>query len=184
MSNTHCPVCGKHELREEITDFRAEFKDDSGGLREVVVKGVRKNICEACGEYFFDEPSEEKISVAQRAAMGLLSADKLQAFRKSLGKSQEQMSELLGLGKRTWCRWESNDHFQSESFDRYLRLLMFAPANVRALETLQLWKDRPDSLAALSERFPHVSDVEAAHEFETRFEAILKTGPFSRTTGS
>jgi putative zinc finger/helix-turn-helix YgiT family protein len=177
MEVQKCPICSNGKLRQETSDFKAQFEDGSGQAHEVVVRDVRKNVCDTCGEFLLDEESENRISSAQRAAMGLLSADELAAFRKSLEKTQEEMSDLLGLGKRTWCRWESNDHFQSESFDRYLRLLMFAPSNVRALETIELWKHGV-ARELLAASFPFIRDVQATEEFGKQFGAMLRSGPF------
>jgi putative zinc finger/helix-turn-helix YgiT family protein len=137
IERTKCPICHKGTLRLEVSDFNASFEDSAGATQEVVVRDIPKKVCDVCGEYILDEESEEKISSAQREAMGLLSADELIRFRRSLLKTQEEMAELLCLGKKTWCRWESNDHFQSESLDRYLRLLIENPANVRLLELMK-----------------------------------------------
>jgi putative zinc finger/helix-turn-helix YgiT family protein len=137
MEKTKCPICGKGKLRREVGEFRAQFEDDSGEKREVVVRDISKNVCDVCGEFILDQESEDRISSAQRSAMGLLSAGEIAAFRKSLGKRQEEMSDLLGLGKKTWCRWESNDHFQSESLDRYVRLLIENPTNIVLLERMK-----------------------------------------------
>jgi|SRR5208283_410066 len=178
MSEGRCPLCGSVKLHEEVGDFTAQFQDDKGQTRDVVVHDIKRSVCDSCGEYVLDEAAEDRISAAQREAMGLLSASCLESFRKSLGKTQEEMSDLLGLGKRTWCRWESNDHFQSASFDRYLRLLIFAPKNVEALEKIDIWKDGIESPAVLAERFPFVPDVKAAQEQGARFEAELRSGPF------
>ena len=178
MTKAKCPLCGGGNLQEETGDFTAQFEDEKGQAREVVVHEVTRSVCESCGEYVLDEVAEDRISAAQREAMGLLGASRLESFRKSLGKTQEEMSDLLGLGKRTWCRWESNDHFQSVSFDRYLRLLMFAPANVRALETIDMWKHGVETPSALAERFPYVRDVKTAQELGARFVAALRSGPF------
>jgi putative zinc finger/helix-turn-helix YgiT family protein len=178
MEERACPICGEGKLRQETSDFRAEFKDASSGrMSEVVVHNIPKSVCDKCGDFILDEESEDKISAAQRAAMGLVSAQELQAFRKSLGKTQEEMSELLGLGKKTWCRWESNDYFQNESLDRYLRLLMFVPSNVKALETLEFWKHGV-AQEVLAAAFPHIRDVQRAKESGRQFEELLRSGPF------
>jgi putative zinc finger/helix-turn-helix YgiT family protein len=178
MTKGKCPLCGAAKLHQETGDFTAQFENDEGQTRDVIVHDVTRSVCDSCGEYVLDEVAEDRISAAQRAAMGLLSASCLESFRKSLEKTQEEMSELLRLGKRTWCRWESNDHFQSASFDRYLRLLMFAPANISALEKIDIWKDGVESPSALADRFPFVRDVRIARDLGARFEAELRSGPF------
>jgi hypothetical protein len=46
------------------------------------------------------------------------------------------MARLLGIGDKTYCRWESGSYIQSEAFDRYLRLLLIAPENLEVLEEI------------------------------------------------
>ena len=125
MKNARCPLCGEGNLHEEASEFRSHFVDDAGIQRDVVVPNVLKLRCDSCDAgYIIDSESESRISAAQREALGLLSAKDLLQFRGRLGMSQETLAELLGLGRKTWCRWESTDHFQSEAFDRYIRLLL------------------------------------------------------------
>jgi putative zinc finger/helix-turn-helix YgiT family protein len=178
MEKAKCPICGKGKLRVEIGDFRAQFEDSSGRTREVVVHDIPKNVCDACGEFMLDQESEDRISSAQRAAMGLLGAHQLAAFRKTLGKTQEEMSELLGLGKKTWCRWESNDHFQSESLDRYLRLLIENPSNVISLERMK--RDAAEGAAAKATVEPATFSLlacdDSLREMADAFTELLSTG--------
>ena len=137
MNETRCPLCGKGKLREDTSEFRSHFIDNAGARRDVIVPNVLKLRCDTCGEYIIDPDSESRISVAQREALGLLGAAKLQQLRRRLNMSQEAMAELLGWGKKTWCRWESANHFQSEAFDRYLRRLIEVPANIEMLKAHQ-----------------------------------------------
>jgi putative zinc finger/helix-turn-helix YgiT family protein len=177
MNNDRCPVCGKGQLHEEVGEFRTDFIADNGERRDVIVPHVKKLVCDQCKEYILDPESESRISAAQRRALGLLGAEDLARFRNRLIKSQEGMAELLGLGKKTWCRWESNDYFQSEAFDRYLRLLMFAPSNVQALQLID--KEKRDGAINLPNTFQYVSDVKSAEAFAEQFESVLLDGPFN-----
>lgn len=171
-----CPLCGKGHLHEQVGEFRSDFVTDDGKRRDVIVPQITKLVCDQCGEYILDPQSEERIAAAQRKALGLLGADDLANFRKSLGKSQEGISELLGLGKKTWCRWESNDYFQSEAFDRYLRLLVFAPVNVQALQIID--KKKRDGDINLAETFRYVPDVTSTEALAGAFLSVLVDGPF------
>jgi putative zinc finger/helix-turn-helix YgiT family protein len=178
MARTKCPVCGKGPLRSEIGDFKASFEDSSGVVQEVLVRDISKRVCDACGEFILDQEAEERISSAQRAAMGLLSAEELIRFRKSLFKTQEEMAELLCLGKKTWCRWESNDHFQSESLDCYLRLLIENPANVLLLERMK--HDRSigeeKKASAVAARFWQLECTNALRERANTFTELFTSG--------
>jgi len=78
--------------------------------------------------------------------MRRLTPGEIRRFRELLGKTQEEMSELLGIGKKTYTRWESGAYPQTESSDRYLRLVMFRRENLRFLERhnakVEAWKTR------------------------------------------
>lgn len=176
MRDNKCQVCGKGKLHEELSEFRTEFTSDDGERRDVFVPQITKLVCDQCGEYILDIESESRISAAQRRALGLLSAEDLVGLRSSLGKSQEGMAELLGLGKKTWCRWESNDYFQSEAFDRYLRLLRFAPSNLQALVLID--KEKRDGNIDLSQTFRYVRDVPSTESLAALFLPVLTDGPF------
>jgi putative zinc finger/helix-turn-helix YgiT family protein len=173
-----CPICGKGQLHEEVGDFKAEFQHESGEPRFVAVPNVKRFRCDACGEAILEKGSEDRISDAQRAAMGRLTAGELERFRKGLELSQEEMADLIGAGRKTYCRWESADHFQSEAFDRFIRLLMFAPSNVDALKLIRREKGVEESDANLAARFPHVKDVTSAKTSSKRFSATLLAGAF------
>jgi len=178
MNDTRCPICGNGTLKQEISEFRSDFVDDQGRKHDVIVPDVIKFRCDSCGEYILDPESESRISAAQRAEMGLLSASDLQNFRNRLGKSQESMSDLLGLGKKTWCRWESNDHFQSEAFDRYLRLLIEVPSSMQMLELIKRRKQEGAAVAVhrTSQLFIYIENLQASQDAETQFTAMLAAG--------
>jgi len=178
MKNQRCPMCGRGTLKTEASEFRSTFIDANGTKKDLVVPDVTKHRCDVCDEYILDPLSENKISAAQRHAMGLLGAEELIAFRKGLNKSQEAISDLLGLGKKTWCRWESNDYFQSEASDRSLRLLMFAPSNVAALELIKLHKESGD--INLSDTFKYVKNLKVAQRFAEQHGNYLTDGPFRK----
>jgi putative zinc finger/helix-turn-helix YgiT family protein len=177
MATDRCPVCGKGKLHEELGEFRTDFISDDGKHRDVIVPQIKKLVCGQCGEYILDPESESRISAAQRHAMGLLGAEELMRLRNSLGKSQEGMAELLGLGKKTWCRWESDDYFQSEAFDRYLRLLVFVPSNVEALKLID--KEKRDGKTDLSRTFRYVPDARSTEVLARQFLPVLMDGPFN-----
>jgi putative zinc finger/helix-turn-helix YgiT family protein len=178
MNDTRCPICSKGLLKKEISEFRSDFEDDQGRRHDVVVPDVVKFRCDSCGEYILDSAAESRISAVQRAEMGLLSATDLQRFRNKLGKSQEAIASLLGLGKKTWCRWESNDHFQSEAFDRFLRLLIEVPSNVEMLELIRTQKQEGATVGTRSDPgvFTFLARLEVTQECEKEFTAMLTTG--------
>ena len=110
--------------------------------------------------------------------MGRLTAGELERFRKGLELSQEEMADLIGAGRKTYCRWESADHFQSGLSDRFIRLLMFAPSNVEALNLIRREESMEESESSLATRFPHVSDITSARASGKKFSVSLSSGAF------
>jgi putative zinc finger/helix-turn-helix YgiT family protein len=177
IENT-CPVCGKGTLKSITSEFKAHFEDDEGKERDLLVPNVTYQKCDSCGEDLLDQNASNKISQAQRAAMGLLSADEIRAIRQKLGRTQLQMSQLLGIGEKTYCRWESGIHFQSEAFDRYLRLLRNDPDALKTLERIQLEKGAETGVQASDPEFAYLDDLSVYEEASIQFIGVLQTGPF------
>jgi putative zinc finger/helix-turn-helix YgiT family protein len=175
MNENACPVCATGKLTREVSDFKSRFVDDNGQEHDVLVPGVTKYVCDRCGEYILDSHSESRISEAQRRAMGLLTASELQNFRTGALKTQEEIAALLGLGKKTWCRWESDDYFQSEAFDRYLRLLIEVPSNLKMLELIRRNK-APLTAANVRVTFVYIEKPDDLEEYEQQFTAMLRAG--------
>ena len=84
LKNALCPLCGHRQLHEEVSDYKADFRSESGEPRSINVTAVKMLRCDACGETILGEESENRISEAQRAALGLLTAFELEQF-KSIG---------------------------------------------------------------------------------------------------
>lgn len=179
-STKKCPICGKGILNAITGDFRTHFEDDAGAQRELVVPAITYEKCDACGEEILAQDASSKISEAQRAAMGLLSAHEIRGIRQSLGRTQHQMSDLLGIGEKTYCRWESGTHFQSEAFDRYLRLLIADPGTVRLLERIANSKQTDRETLAGTSPFTYLGDVKVSESSSIRFNQIFLNGPFFR----
>ena len=55
--------------------------------------------------------------------MGLLAAEDIRALRERHGLSQDQLSELLGCGKKSLSRWENGREYPSQLVNTLLRLL-------------------------------------------------------------
>jgi putative zinc finger/helix-turn-helix YgiT family protein len=175
-----CPVCGKGVLHSIAGEFKTDFEDHRGARRELVVPDLRYEKCDACGEEIFDQDASNRISDGQRAALGLLSVDDIRGIRHVLGRTQREMSELLGIGDKTYCRWESGTHFQSEAFDRYLRLLRCEPRTAKVLERIRNEKSAVQEPAALNYGFEYLGDIRTYESLSFQFNEMLQSGPFYR----
>lgn len=76
----------------------------------------------AVGEWLVTPESQKLIEDTKASYMGLLRPEELKHLRKSLGLTQQQISELLQIGDRSWTRWESGKQRPS----RAVNLLILA----------------------------------------------------------
>lgn len=180
MYESKCPICENGELRRINGDYETRFVDDAGRERDLTVRGVTREECSSCGEVFLDDDATQKIESARLQAMRRLSPADIKAFREALGRTQTEMARLLGLGEKTYARWESGAYIQNAASDRYLRLLMESEANIAILERLER---EPGSVGGtdrvtlvLAQFFPAVAESESLHEIGSRFTDMLTSG--------
>ncbi len=119
-TNDMCPICQAGQLRLKTGAYETVFND---GEEEQTLKVPDMSWleCEKCGEVILDDSAMDCIDQAKYKALGLLTPADIMAIRVRLQKTQEQMAALLGIGKKTYCRWENGTFFQIRVNDRYLR---------------------------------------------------------------
>jgi putative zinc finger/helix-turn-helix YgiT family protein len=81
------------------------------------------------------------IDKTQARYMGILAGGDIRALRESLGYSQDQLSELIGCGKKSLSRWENGHEFPSQLVNTLLRLLdeeRVTPDDLRAVRQPRL----------------------------------------------
>jgi putative zinc finger/helix-turn-helix YgiT family protein len=89
--------------------------------------------CKNCGAMVFDDPANDQITDALRRQVGLLSPDRIRSNRESLGLTQRDFANLLGVGESTVSRWETGSQIQQRSLDRLMRLFFAFPEVREAL---------------------------------------------------
>lgn len=168
MVNQNCPECKNGLLIERTGEYETVYRDRNERSLRLKVPGVTWLECENCGDTILDDRAISKIETARREAIGLLSPDDIRAFRTSLHKTQSGMSALLGIGEKTYTRWESGAFVQSEAFDRYLRLLMENHENLVLLLRIANAKseksDRDESNLTKRMVFDQIQDVARVKE--------------------
>ena len=155
-----CPFCGLGYMHEETIKDIITHRARNGEVRQLEVE-ARYYICSSCGDGVPVSREEQKrlnrIEIGfRRECEGLLSSEEIKEIRKKLGLTQEQIAELLDVGRKNFARYEADISIQSPIVDKILRLLQEHPDN---LETLR----RIKGMAATDE-----------HEGEKPFARILK----------
>ena len=130
-----CPLCGKGTLQDSVQDYKTTVREGSH-YKQITIKKLAVEICSNCKEVFLPKESLEKVHSERHQVRGLLSPAELKRLRQDLGLTQTNMSSLLGIGKKSYLRWEKGTSLQSKSMDRYIRLLGLHPGNVSFLKKL------------------------------------------------
>ena len=125
--NAFCPNCEK--------DTEQKFVDK---VEEISIRGEMIPIhmeyyhCEECGEDFeiprHDYNPLDAAYREYRNRKGMVQPEEIKKFRKELGLTQKEFSEILGIGIATLNRYE-NGALQSDAHDQAIRLCM-QPANL------------------------------------------------------
>jgi putative zinc finger/helix-turn-helix YgiT family protein len=180
MEKLNCSECKEGVLVERTGDYETTYRDRNERSHRLIVPEVTWLECDKCGDVTLDDRAMSAIETARRGALGILSPDKIRAFRMSLQKTQGAMSALLGIGEKTYTRWESGAYIQSEAFDRYLRLLMENDENLVLLQRItNLKKEKLEPGKAMPVKravFDQLSDVARVEEQSRVFVDLLVQG--------
>ncbi len=180
MPNFTCPMCSDGELEKVTGDYKTAFLDDSGDERELVVRNLTWDQCSNCGEVFLDDEATQRIEAVRLQAMRRLSPAEIKRFRESLQRTQKEMAMLLGLGEKTYSRWESGAYIQNAASDRYLRLLMINRGNIAILEKLaesaSEGPPQPSDISTPHPDFRYLMQSDVLLDTEAYFTEMLLTG--------
>ena len=140
-----CPACGNLEMITKTQDETLSYAGQSMTLH--LMKG---DFCPACGEGIWDEESYRRYTEAQtaiiRAVKGDVSAE-IRRIRKNLKLTQAELSEVVGIGK--------------VAFSRYERGETKPPAPL--VKLLKLVERHPDLLVEISPSFTPHNETRLTH---------------------
>ena len=119
MTSEDCKGFGWEEF---TTTEEVVIPNTDGSVRERVSVEVTA-FRDSDGEIYLPGESIEKLDRAKARHMGIILPSQLKEFRTRNHKTQEEMCEILGLGKRTWTRWETGAERPSRSLNKLLGVL-------------------------------------------------------------
>ena len=160
MNNARiCPVCDERSLKRQRGTFRFRFPEGFP-VPEATFPASAWDECEACGERILSRELEAGIEKERYRLQGLLSPAEIRAARERLGLSQTQMARLLGVGDKTYTRWESGRSIQTKSMDNLIRLSDSHPEVLRQLES----ERDPERLDLVEEYFRQLAEFKSEPE--------------------
>lgn len=125
-----CAICGSDKIKR-LENQTTEYKFKQGNkVLNLILNGLSFDKCQNCGEEYLS-PDDAKIETQKikealandRRKKGLLTAEEIREIRESLGYSQSNFEKLLGLGAKSFARWETYKTDQSQAADLLLRAI-------------------------------------------------------------
>jgi len=137
LRNTTCPCCDEGTLQPVKRDYIAPI----GEGQTLRIPSLEMEVCDKCGEEILSLEAAREVDSAIADYTERLTPGDLTAMRESFGLDKTEMSEALGLGGKTYLRWEQGNQYPSRSMGYYLRVLREFP---QAFEWLRSrgWRGR------------------------------------------
>jgi HTH-type transcriptional regulator/antitoxin MqsA len=133
MKGNICPICGKGPLKKEVIEETFSYKGETITIPNYVVYK-----CDLCKETIVDKgtlkSSAKLLKNFKCKVDGLLTGEEIREIRKKVGFTQEQMSEILGGGLKSFARYEAGKICQSKAMDNLLRILDRFPQVVHFIQ--------------------------------------------------
>jgi len=179
MEKTTCPVCDKGKLLPIVGEYEVSYKDRKGVEGVLRLPNIARLRCDACEEEILDDVASSAIEDARRKASGLLTASEIRALRLQHRKTQTQMADFLGIGQKTYCRWESGLYVQSVAFDNYLRLVRDVPdcaARLHDFQVVGIERLRTEFIELSTHEFSFLQNPSSLYDQEANFVEQLVNG--------
>jgi HTH-type transcriptional regulator/antitoxin MqsA len=121
MTPARCAICGKDELVEKHGTLVFAWPPDFG-VESSRFDDATWTECPRCDEQVLPPELIARIEAERYRLEGLLSPTEVREARTRVGLSQLEMARLLGVGDKTYTRWELGLSTQTKSMDNLIRL--------------------------------------------------------------
>jgi len=118
-----CGACESGQYEEIVTRYETKAADDV----QIVLPRARLLRCKKCGAELIPPETQEQIDRAVAEQTEQLSQRELEEISGKFGLDQTEVSEVLGLGSKTFHRWLKGTQYPSRSMGYYLRVLAEFP---------------------------------------------------------
>jgi putative zinc finger/helix-turn-helix YgiT family protein len=122
MATKNCPLCGEATLQNMHGEFRFEPPPNIPG-GTIVIPNASWRHCSACGENIIPHELDQAVDRERYRRLGLLAPAEIRRVREKTGLSAVDMSHLLGVGEKTYTRWENGRSLQTKASDTLIRLI-------------------------------------------------------------
>jgi putative zinc finger/helix-turn-helix YgiT family protein len=122
MTTTKCPICGNQTLEHKQGEYRFEppLNIPRGTM---TIRDAVWDACSSCGEEILPDELTKAIEAEQYRRLGLLTPSEIRQVRQKTGLSAVDLANLLGIGEKSYTRWENGRSMQNRSNDTLIRFL-------------------------------------------------------------
>lgn len=128
-----CFNCGAEQMEERHGTYRCDPPPNIPG-GTMFVPDATWHECENCGEQMIPAVLSDRLADLAMLRQGLLLPAQIKAIREKLGLTQTHMAERLGVGEKTYTRWESGRSIQNKSSDNLIRAMDRSPEQFAKIE--------------------------------------------------
>jgi HTH-type transcriptional regulator/antitoxin MqsA len=147
-----CPICGAKALQERRGEYVFEWPKGFAAQHSAFPDAAWE-ACRACGEDILSPELSRRIEAEQYRIQGLLTPAEVRAVRQRTGLSQVDMARLLGVGDKSYARWEAGLSVQNKSMDNLIRVAAEHPELFAELDA-QRDPDRDQQVATYIQHLP------------------------------
>src|SRR5947209_859693 len=101
-----CGKCGQEAMQLATIPYGTTIEHDGRAYR-VAIPALSVPQCAHCKALSLDDEADRQISAAFRHEARLLAPEEIRQGRETLGLTQKEFANLLGVGEATISRWET-----------------------------------------------------------------------------
>ena len=116
-----CPNCGAESLETRQGEYRFTPPANIPG-GEIIVPVAEWQQCTSCDEQILGPELEAGLEDHRYKRLGLLRPEEIKRVRQRAGLTQTDMAQFVGVGEKTYTRWECGRSLQNRSSDNLIRL--------------------------------------------------------------
>jgi putative zinc finger/helix-turn-helix YgiT family protein len=173
LAGQKCPLCKQGKFAPVQIDHTEHIADDN----PITIPNIWVDRCDSCGEIVFPAETTQFIESVVSEHTEQLTARELERIREDLGVAkQDDMSEILGLGSKTYHKWESGAQFPTRSMTYYIRVLAEFPDAFHWLRDRR-WRKKSriavDGMTDWKTMFPDLPQVKVERTIRTKQNPAL-----------
>jgi len=127
-----CPICGSGRIKAIKNKEDFEYKG------HILTFDLTTYSCDICHESFFNnqemKANQKIIKDFHRRVDGLLTSDEIKKIRQNYGLSQREFARILGIGEKSFTKYELGLVSQSRAMDNLLRIIDEIPEALSLLK--------------------------------------------------